>query len=121
MGSSFGRHPGDGRVGEDVTENPKTIRSIPMVLEDAPRRLIVRGEVFMPKKVFQALNEQREEAGSHLLPIPKRCRRPLRQLDPKIAARRKLDILVFNLQLAEGISFSTTPKLWTICGRSGFM
>ena len=45
---------GDGRVGEDVTENLKTIRSIPMVLEDAPKRLIVRGEVFMPKKVFEA-------------------------------------------------------------------
>lgn len=54
---------GDGRVGEDVTENLKTIRSIPMVLEDAPKRLIVRGEVFMPKKVFEALNVQREEAG----------------------------------------------------------
>ena len=46
-----------------MTENLKTIRSIPMVLEDAPKRLIVRGEVFMPKKVFEALNVQREEAG----------------------------------------------------------
>ena len=99
---------GDGRVGEDVTENLKTIRSIPMVLEDAPRRLIVRGEVFMPKKVFQALNEQREEAGQPPFANPRNAAAgSLRQLDPKIAARRKLDILVFNLQLAEGISFST--------------
>ena len=48
---------GDGRVGEDVTENLRTVRSIPMVIPDAPARLIVRGEVFMPKKVFHALNE----------------------------------------------------------------
>ena len=62
----------------------------------------------MPKKVFQALNEQREEAGQPPFANPRNAAAgSLRQLDPKIAARRKLDILVFNLQLAEGISFST--------------
>jgi hypothetical protein len=54
---------GDGNVGEDVTENLKTIRSIPMTIPDAPSRLIVRGEVFMPKKVFHKLNEEREKNG----------------------------------------------------------
>lgn len=99
---------GDGRIGEDVTENLRTIRSIPLQLEDAPARLIVRGEVFMPQAVFQALNEQREKNGEPLFANPRNAAAgSLRQLDPKIAAARKLDILVFNLQLAEGITFQT--------------
>ena len=54
---------GDGQVGEDVTENLRTVRSIPLRIPDAPARLIVRGEVYMPKKVFHALNEERERRG----------------------------------------------------------
>ena len=61
---------GDGTVGEDVTENLRTIRSIPMSLENAPPRLIVRGEVYMPKKTFHALNAALEETGRRPLPIP---------------------------------------------------
>ena len=99
---------GDGLVGEDVTENLKTIRSIPMTLEDAPHRLIVRGEVFMPKSVFEALNAKREEEGENLFANPRNAAAgSLRQLDPKIAAQRQLDILVFNLQLAEGVAFTS--------------
>ncbi len=99
---------GDGLIGEDVTENLKTIRSIPMTIEDAPTRLIVRGEVFMPRASFEALNEAQEKAGKPLFANPRNAAAgSLRQLDPKIAAQRKLDILVFNLQLAEGISFKT--------------
>ncbi len=99
---------GDGAIGEDVTENLKTIRSIPMTLADAPPRLIVRGEVFMPRAVFASLNEKREAAGEPLFANPRNAAAgSLRQLDPKIAAARKLDILVFNLQLAEGVSFET--------------
>lgn len=99
---------GDGRVGEDVTENLKTIRSIPMRLEDAPHRLIVRGEVFMPRTVFEQLNEAREKEGKPLFANPRNAAAgSLRQLDPAIAAARKLDILIFNLQLAEGIRFQT--------------
>lgn len=94
---------GDGQVGEDVTENLKTIHSIPLKLEDAPGRLIVRGEVFMPKKVFRKLNEAREAAGQPLFANPRNAAAgSLRQLDPKIAAKRQLDILVFNLQLKTG-------------------
>lgn len=99
---------GDGVVGEDVTENLKTIRSIPMALENAPARLIVRGEVFMPKKTFHALNEALEENGEKNFANPRNAAAgSLRQKDPKVTARRKLDILVFNVQLAEGKSFSS--------------
>ena len=99
---------GDGNVGEDVTENLKTIRSIPLKLENAPRRLIVRGEVFMPKKVFRALNEKREAEGRSLFANPRNAAAgSLRQLDPKIASKRQLDILVFNLQLCEGETFES--------------
>ncbi len=99
---------GDGNVGEDVTENLKTIRSIPLKLENAPHRLIVRGEVFMPKKVFRALNEKREAEGQSLFANPRNAAAgSLRQLDPKIASKRQLDILVFNLQLCEGKNFES--------------
>ena len=99
---------GDGNVGEDVTENLKTIRSIPMTLEGAPRRLIVRGEVYMPKKSFVALNERQEAEGKALFANPRNAAAgSLRQLDPKIAASRKLDILIFNVQLADGVEFAT--------------
>ena len=99
---------GDGLVGEDVTENLKTIRSIPMRLDGAPTRLIVRGEVYMPRSSFARLNEQREQAGEPLFANPRNAAAgSLRQLDPKIAAKRSLDILVFNLQLADGVAFQT--------------
>ena len=99
---------GDGRIGEDVTENLRTVRSIPMKLENAPHRLIVRGEVFMPKSVFAKLNEAREEAGESVFANPRNAAAgSLRQLDPKIAAKRRLDILIFNLQLCEGRDFTT--------------
>lgn len=99
---------GDGLVGEDVTENLKTIRSIPMAIENAPPHLIVRGEVYMPKKSFEKLNMRQEEAGKPLFANPRNAAAgSLRQLDPKIAAARGLDILVFNIQLAEGVQFAT--------------
>ena len=99
---------GDGRIGEDVTENLRTVRSIPMQLENAPHRLIVRGEVFMPKAVFEKLNAEREQNGEPLFANPRNAAAgSLRQLDPKIAAKRQLDILIFNLQLCEGKEFST--------------
>ena len=99
---------GDGNVGEDVTENLKTIRSIPMTLENAPQRLIVRGEVFMPKSVFEQLNQRQEAEGKPLFANPRNAAAgSLRQLDPKVAAERGLDIMIFNVQLAEGVEFTT--------------
>lgn len=94
---------GDGQTGEDVTENLRTIKSIPVRLEGAPERLIVRGEVFMPKKVFHAINAQRELDGENLLANPRNgAAGSLRQQDPKIAAKRRLDVQIFNIQLMEG-------------------
>ena len=99
---------GDGNVGEDVTENLKTIRSIPMTIPNAPARLIVRGEVFMPKKSFEALNERQEAEGKPLFANPRNAAAgSLRQLDPKIAAKRGLDIFIFNVQLVDGVEFAT--------------
>ncbi len=112
---------GDGRVGEDVTENLRTIKSIPMTLPDKLSRLIVRGEVFMPKNVFHKLNRQREEAGQALFANPRNAAAgSLRQLDPKICARRLLDIRVFNLQLAEGRSFATHGETLDYIASQGF-
>ena len=99
---------GDGNVGEDVTENLKTIKSIPMTLENAPARLIVRGEVFMPKKSFEKLNARQEAEGKPLFANPRNAAAgSLRQLDPKIAAKRGLDIYIFNIQLADGVEFTS--------------
>ena len=99
---------GDGLIGEDVTENLKTIRTIPMTLQGAPARLIVRGEVFMPRASFEALNAEQERRGKPLFANPRNAAAgSLRQLDPGVAAKRKLDILIFNLQLAEGVTFTT--------------
>ena len=99
---------GDGNVGEDVTENLKTIKSIPMTLQNAPSRLIVRGEVFMPKKSFEKLNAQQEAEGKPLFANPRNAAAgSLRQLDPKIAAKRGLDVYIFNTQLCEGVTFDT--------------
>ena len=98
---------GDGTVGEDVTENLKTIRSIPMTIPNAPERLIVRGEVYMPKKSFEKLNARQEEEGKPLFANPRNAAAgSLRQLDPKISASRGLDIMIFNVQLCDGVTFS---------------
>mgnify|MGYP001060926625 CR=1 FL=1 len=99
---------GDGQVGEDVTENLRTIRSIPMRLEDAPASLIVRGEVFMPRKTFEKLNGERELRGEALFANPRNAAAgSMRQLDPKIAAARGLDMVVFNIQYTDREPFAT--------------
>jgi len=99
---------GDGRVGEDVTENLRTIKSIPLKIEDAPPSLIVRGEVFMPRIVFEQLNKDRELEEKPLFANPRNAAAgSIRQLDAKIAAARQLDIMVFNIQWAEGVNFLT--------------
>ena len=90
---------GDGVVGEDVTENLRTIKNIPLKITENLPYLCVRGEVFMPKSVFHELNEIREERGEALFANPRNAAAgSLRQLDSKICASRKLDILIFNYQ-----------------------
>ena len=99
---------GDGRTGEDVSENIRTIKSLPMTLPEKLPHLIVRGEVYMSKTVFASLNAEREITGEPLFANPRNAAAgSLRQLDPKVAAQRKLDIVIFNLQLAEGKTFET--------------
>ena len=111
---------GDGQVGEDVTENLRTIRSIPLKIPDAPPRLIVRGEVYMPKKVFHALNEERERRGEALFANPRNAAAgSLRQLDPKVAASRRLDIAVFNIQWPQE-EFSTHLETLDYLQNKGF-
>ena len=97
---------GDGQVGEDVTENLRTIKSIPLKLTEAPPTLIVRGEVYMPRKTFQKLNEERELTGDPPFANPRNAAAgSMRQLDPKVAAARGLDIVLFNIQYVEGMEF----------------
>jgi len=112
---------GDGQVGEDVTENLKTVRSIPLQLFGAPHRLIVRGECYMARSVFEKLNAQREAAGQQLMANPRNAAAgSLRQLDPKIAAKRRLDCVIFNIQLSDGPSFETDSQSLDYLAALGF-
>jgi len=112
---------GDGQEGEDVTHNIRTISSVPVVLNGEPRDLIVRGEVYMPKSVFWDLNRQNEEEGKPLFANPRNAAAgSLRQLDPKIAAQRKLDIFVFNLQDCENNQFNSHAETLEFMKNSGF-
>ena len=93
---------GDGYVGEDVTRNLLTIRSVPLTIPEKNGRVIVRGEVYMPKKVFAELNEQREEDGKTPFANPRNAAAgSLRQLDSRLCAERRLDIFIFNLQYSD--------------------
>lgn len=99
---------GNGAVGEDVTDNLRTIRSLPKTIANAPERLIVRGEVYMSHEVFTGLNAEREIAGQALLANPRNAAAgSLRQQDPAVCAQRKLDVVFFNVQLAEGRRFAS--------------
>ena len=98
---------GDGLVGENVTENLRTVRSLPLRIENAPARLIVRGEVYMSKAVFRELNAEREARGETLLANPRNAAAgSMRQLDPKVAASRKLDIICFNMQYSSDNNYT---------------
>ena len=112
---------GDGVTGENVTENLRTVRSLPLRIENAPERLVVRGEVYMSKKVFEELNAQREVRGEQLLANPRNAAAgSMRQLDPKIAAERKLDIICFNLQYTSGEAYATHAETLDAMKEMGF-
>ena len=112
---------GDGRVGEDVTGNLRTVRSIPKNLSEKLPRLIVRGEVYMARSVFDRINEELELEGKPLLANPRNAAAgSLRQKDPKVCAKRQLDIAVFNLQLVEGRSFATHSETLDYLREQGF-
>lgn len=112
---------GDGVTGEDVTENLRTVRSLPMHLVDAPEYLIVRGEVYMSKAVFNELNAEREINGEALLANPRNAAAgSIRQLDPKVAASRKLDIVCFNMQYTDGEPYMTHSETLDAMKHMGF-
>ena len=112
---------GDGVTGENVTENLRTVRSLPLHIENAPERLIVRGEVYMAKSVFEQLNAEREVRGEQLLANPRNAAAgSMRQLDPKVAAARKLDIICFNLQYSSGEPFETHAQTLDAMKEMGF-
>lgn len=112
---------GDGLVGEDITENLKTVKALPLSIPNAPHRLIVRGEVYMPRKTFGELNARREENGEPLFANPRNAAAgSLRQLDSKITAQRNLSIFVFNLQLCEGREFTSHKETLEALKEYGF-
>lgn len=94
---------GDGMIGEDITYNLRTVKSIPLTLKEKIPYLCVRGEVYMPKKAFAELNKKRDENGETPFANPRNAAAgSVRQLDSKIAASRKLDIFIFNIQSSVG-------------------
>jgi DNA ligase (NAD+) len=103
---------GDGLRGEDITQNLKTVRSIPLsVRGDFPPRFEVRGEVFLPKAGFEKLNRERAEEGLSLFANPRNAAAgSVRQLDPRITAKRPLDIYIYMLGYAE--DKATPPTHW---------
>src|ERR1700741_4401195 len=100
---------GNGVVGDDVTQNIRTIRVVPLRLHGTvPNELEVRGEVFLPKKVFAALNAEREEAGEPLFANPRNTAAgSLKQLDPTLVAKRKLSAIFYGFGLLAGDSVAT--------------
>lgn len=112
---------GDGRVGEDITENLLTIASIPHRIDTNAAFLEVRGEVYMPRKTFAALNVSQEENGLKTFKNPRNAAAgSLRQKDASITAARGLDIFVFNVQQARGIEFATHAESLAFLEKCGF-
>ncbi|MCX7842412.1 MAG: NAD-dependent DNA ligase LigA [Clostridia bacterium] len=112
---------GDGLVGEDVTQNLKTIKSIPMLLKEVIPLIEVRGEVFISKKDFEKVNQEQEGLGQPVFANPRNAAAgSLRQLDPKIAAARRLDIYVFNIQRIEGKNFENHSEALEYLKHLGF-
>ena len=99
---------GDGLVGEDVTENVKTIGAVPLRLRNAPERIVVRGEIYMPRSTFDKINTKRDEEGLAPLANPRNAAAgTIRQLDPKVAASRGLSIFIFNVQSSTETPYKT--------------
>jgi len=119
---TVGATRGDGVVGENVTANLKTVRSLPLKIDanDIPR-IVVRGEVFMPHKAFEKLNEACEKSGQNTFANPRNAAAgSLRQLDSKITASRNLDIFVFNLQELEGRTVEKHSESLELMKKFGF-
>jgi len=113
---------GDGEVGEDITQNLKTIVTVPLRLKESIQNLVVRGEAFMPKKAFLKLNEEREEGGEATFANPRNAAAgSLRQLDPKIAASRQLQVFTYDLIYLEGNEIRTHKEVLEYLAELGFL
>jgi len=112
----LGATRGDGYRGEDVTNNLKTIRSIPLVLlKPGPRLMEVRGEVYMPRSAFQQLNREQAEKGEKTFANPRNAAAgSVRQLDPNITASRRLDIFVYGVGAVEDGTQEVPPSQWDL-------
>lgn len=98
---------GNGVIGEDITQNLKTVKTIPLKIDDK-EEIIVRGEVYISKENFEKINEQQEENGLQLFANPRNLAAgTLRQLDSKLTAKRPLDIFIFNLEYMQNEKFKT--------------
>lgn len=112
---------GDGRTGDDITENLKTIKTLPLVLpKGAPRSFEVRGEVFMTKAGFARLNEERESAGEPRFANPRNATAgTLKQLDPRITAKRPLDIVLYGLADAGEAHVASQQQVHALLDKAG--
>ena len=112
---------GDGSQGEDITQNLRTINSLPLRLQQSIPKLIVRGEAYLPKEEFARINRQREEQGEQLFANPRNAAAgSLRQLDPKVAASRRLGIFVYALLAEEGMPVATHEESLIRLAELGF-
>lgn len=112
---------GDGVTGEDVTTNVRTIRLLPLSLSNAPGRLIVRGEVYMPKRAFARLNDERDSRGEAPFANPRNAAAgSIRQLDPKITAKRTLGIFLYQVLVGPEHFLSTQSDMLSYLRQSGF-
>ena len=112
---------GDGQTGEDVTENLRQIRSLPMTLAQAPAYLEVRAEVYMQTAVFEQVNKRQEALGAKIFANPRNCAAgTLRQLNPDVVRERNLDFYVFNVQAVEGFDFASHSESLQWLADAGF-
>jgi DNA ligase (NAD+) len=112
---------GNGEVGEDVTQNLRTIKAIPLRVEGAPALLEVRGEIYLPRSAFAKLNEERAAAGEPTFANPRNSAAgSIRQLDPQLAASRPLSIWCYGVGALEGMTFETQSETLEWLGEHGF-
>ena len=117
---SYGATRGDGTIGEDITHNVKTIKSIPLSI-DYQGDFEVRGEIYMPKKSFEQLNHQRQQAGEALFANPRNAAAgSVRQLDSSIAAKRGLDAFLYMVPTAQEVGCQTHKEALDYIAKLGF-
>ncbi|WP_428846277.1 NAD-dependent DNA ligase LigA [Metallumcola ferriviriculae] len=113
---------GDGEIGEDITANIKTIQSVPLKLRRQVQRLLVRGEAYMPRPAFIKLNKKRQEADEALFANPRNAAAgSLRQLDPKVAAQRNLQVFVYDILAVDGEELTTHDQALALLQELGFV